>query len=1295
MKTASLLPRLPLVALAFLAAGFLPAPRVRAQTAPLVYSWAQTYGLGNYDGSGNPVTYDGYGSGADYPTSIAAMPDGGVVVSGALSFPMDFLNSAGDTGHADSHQTATLVRYGVDGTVLWQRALPLTPPTATVDANPPSTYVYQIVTDAQGNVYACLGLGNTANSGVVPAVAKFGADGTLLWETNLLSSDYQQPPTPDVPNPPVSQNYIGSVTSLSLTSDGGVLISGGQGVPPFVTGTDPKITPFFAKLDASGTLVFFHPYTYGAENTAAVSVCPSSNGTRYLLFTNVGTDFDENAPYDATAVLTDLNGNVVAQQQFYNAAAELPICAAATPDGNFVILSRQTTNLIVRKLSATDLSPIWQKTLDGFDSPYAARLCPTADGFLICAGVSVNATADADGVGGSKAAVLKLDANGQLVSAEMYGGLAGGDGSPFGAIQTGAIDSVVPTTDGGYAFAAPTLSYATGTAPGFSDWWTVKLDANFYVDGLDGVSVNVPLDYFAESDLTTLPTATSAVAQPADFIGVETSAQVSVLPYDPSANASPNKPSVAFQATDFYGPILPPTTGLTIDTILPPETGSTWTFTVTQPSIAPNLVVFLQYNYTPDIANTWKDLPDGNMVRDTSDPTKWTLVTTNIPLTNDPNNPASAAHLAFHVVSYCPIYSGATVSGYYRDSVSLSSAPYSVGVSTYPVFNSPNVPTATVGQSYYYRLVIISREDSLSNADPAPPGLSYSGGTGGDIQVEDLSGTPTQAGTYVLHFTATDANGTRSTTETVTLTVLPAPAISSPLTATATEGQPFTYQITASNLTPTSYEADGLPDWLDYSISTGIISGTPPAGSAGSYSVQISATDAASNTVTGTLVITVNAATAPTPTPPPASPTPTPVGPTPTPTPTPTTSPTPTPTPTLSPTPMPAGPASDLTLTLSDSPTQVDQNGNVTYTFTVVNHGPDPATGVRVIITKDANESFVSQGSTTVTVGDNGLYTVDVGNLDASGAGASTSFDVVFRANAGGAISLSATAYQDNADPNPADNTATLAINVNPGTPAAHAPTINAPAGGVILVGEPFAYQITTLGDVAVDSYGATGLPDGLGVDTSTGAISGTVADDAALGTVSVTLSASNGAGRSTSTRTFTVTAPPTGKTPDVFGTLTGLKIKAPAGDGTTGKYKISGSYTLTNQGRKPAKNVAVGLYLANSPDFSFPAVAADPSVSQVAVFLDTSDPTKPALRLTPAGSSTMTAVLPFPLAKKGAAGSSLGPVPFSFKVAAKRVNSAAAKYRYLLVVIDPADTLKESDKSNNVTVIDLQSQTQ
>jgi hypothetical protein len=84
----------------------------------------------------------------------------------------------------------------------------------------------------------------------------------------------------------------------------------------------------------------------------------------------------------------------------------------------------------------------------------------------------------------------------------------------------------------------------------------------------------------------------------------------------------------------------------------------------------------------------------------------------------------------------------------------------------------------------------------------------------------------------------------------------PAPAITSPLTASGTVGVAFSYQITASN-NPTSFNATGLPAALSVNTTTGVISGTPTA--AGSFSVTVSATNA-TGTGSAALALTIGQA---------------------------------------------------------------------------------------------------------------------------------------------------------------------------------------------------------------------------------------------------------------------------------------------------------------------------------------------------------------------------------------------------------------------------------------------------
>ena len=106
---------------------------------------------------------------------------------------------------------------------------------------------------------------------------------------------------------------------------------------------------------------------------------------------------------------------------------------------------------------------------------------------------------------------------------------------------------------------------------------------------------------------------------------------------------------------------------------------------------------------------------------------------------------------------------------------------------------------------------------------------------------------------------------------------------------------------------------------------------------------------------------------------------------------------------------------------------------------------------------------------------------------------------------------------------------------------------------------QPFNYQIQADGNPS--SYGATGLPAGLAVNTSTGAITGT---PTTTGKFAATISATNGGGTGTATLTITINAAPPGSTPTPApAKLANLSTRGPVEFGTDvmiGGFIIQGS---------------------------------------------------------------------------------------------------------------------------------------
>jgi LruC domain-containing protein len=169
---------------------------------------------------------------------------------------------------------------------------------------------------------------------------------------------------------------------------------------------------------------------------------------------------------------------------------------------------------------------------------------------------------------------------------------------------------------------------------------------------------------------------------------------------------------------------------------------------------------------------------------------------------------------------------------------------------TSPAISSALTAGGMVSQSFTYTITATGTAPITFNATNLPAGLTFSGNT--------ISGIPTTAATTNVTLTADNNFGTD--TKTLVITIAPAgtpPTITSSLTATATAGQAFSYNITASGTAPITYSATGIPAGLTLNPSTGLISGAPSA--AGTYTIPMTATNTYGHD-TKNLVLTVSPA---------------------------------------------------------------------------------------------------------------------------------------------------------------------------------------------------------------------------------------------------------------------------------------------------------------------------------------------------------------------------------------------------------------------------------------------------
>lgn len=117
-----------------------------------------------------------------------------------------------------------------------------------------------------------------------------------------------------------------------------------------------------------------------------------------------------------------------------------------------------------------------------------------------------------------------------------------------------------------------------------------------------------------------------------------------------------------------------------------------------------------------------------------------------------------------------------------------------------------------------------------------------------------------QLGTAIITLTVTDGVRTTSTSFTVAVNSTPWPEITSASATTFTIGVANRFQFTALGTPAPTFAATGLPAWAALDANTGLLTGTPPAGTApGSLTLALTATNGAPPDATQTFTLNLQA----------------------------------------------------------------------------------------------------------------------------------------------------------------------------------------------------------------------------------------------------------------------------------------------------------------------------------------------------------------------------------------------------------------------------------------------------
>ena len=181
---------------------------------------------------------------------------------------------------------------------------------------------------------------------------------------------------------------------------------------------------------------------------------------------------------------------------------------------------------------------------------------------------------------------------------------------------------------------------------------------------------------------------------------------------------------------------------------------------------------------------------------------------------------------------------------------------FTLTVGTSPTITSANSTTFTVGTAGSFQVTATGFPAPTFTTSGLPSGVTLS-------SAGLLSGTPAAGTGNTYNITITAANGaTPNGTQSFTLTVNQAPAITSAASTTFTVGTAGSFTVTSTGFPARTFtETGALPSGVTLS-SAGVLSGTPDPATGGTYPITITATNGVGTDATQSFTLTVNQAPA-------------------------------------------------------------------------------------------------------------------------------------------------------------------------------------------------------------------------------------------------------------------------------------------------------------------------------------------------------------------------------------------------------------------------------------------------